>query len=303
MSALNHLTVSLRDAINKTWEVWITLLCLLCRTSMLDKWQFWRWITLSDTECELKTMQTTQFALNLNNSDIKTQTSEWSHKVSLWATIRTAAGSSGLMLSSECVHMSQSSASLSLSILSSNSKRFTRAKAKQTLILHVALVEGEDVLLWEPRTRWNNKPPASCGNFIFEIVLRLRSPQCCKTIRGNRQQRIGIQSLEQPRRQWFPRGERGDSVPRIRFSLSLQISFRKNKFLRKQPKNGKVNQTKKKVKWSKTASKGLLIMDTRHPQRRHTPPPPINMDVVPAAMTLLEPYEHKDTLLGITAIF
>lgn len=106
MSALNHLTVSLRDAINKTWEVWITLLCLLCRTSMLDKWQFWRWITLSDTECELKTMQTTQFALNLNNSDIKTQTSEWSHKVSFWATIRTAAGSSGLMLSSECVHSS-----------------------------------------------------------------------------------------------------------------------------------------------------------------------------------------------------
>lgn len=103
-----------------------------------------------------------KFALNLNHSDIKKYQApsptfdkrkpkqaceaEPTRKVSLRApTLRTAAGSTGLLLRAERVHSSP--------VVCSNSKRFTRAKAKQTLILHVALVEGEDVLLWEPRTR------------------------------------------------------------------------------------------------------------------------------------------------------
>lgn len=51
-------------------------------------------------------------------------------------------------------------------------QRFRSEQAKQTTILHVILVDGEDVLLWEYRTRWNNIP-ASYSNFISEIVLRL----------------------------------------------------------------------------------------------------------------------------------
>lgn len=44
MSALHRLTASLRDAINKTRDVWKTLLCLVCR-------MFWWWICLSGLKC------------------------------------------------------------------------------------------------------------------------------------------------------------------------------------------------------------------------------------------------------------
>lgn len=102
-------------------------------------------------------------------------------------------------------------------------------------------LEGEDVLLWEFRTRWNNIP-ASYSKSIVEIVPRLMVLQS--------DLRKQFAELEQPQCEWFPWGERQlvQRSPCIRFCVSLQIPTSSKIHHKKNQKT--VNSTElKKLKW------------------------------------------------------